>query len=220
MEHPPIWKTKYDTQGANAYRPGRHNAEVHLIDRVFASIPVCTVLDLPCGNGRFSSHLARKGYAVSAADYSVAMLNLAEQDFGANKLNIDTHQEDIERLTFADQSFDTVLCFRLFHHFPDSLTRTRAVSELCRVAHNNVVISYFSPFSVTSIKNGLRAKFGGKKSKKYSTPLSELKKYFASHGFELHENNALMPFIHTIHVAVFRRLCSSGTEATPAPRNL
>ena len=68
-----------------------------------------------------------------------------------------------------------------------------------------VVLSYFSTKSVTSVRRKLQAALGGKKSGKYSTPLSEVRGYFEEAGFELVKDFAEMPIIHTMHLAVFKR---------------
>jgi len=201
-----LWKTKYDPSKAVAYRPGKHEAELGLINRVFREIPSGSVLDVPCGNGRLSVHLAKTGkYALSAADYSESMLVLASSAIKAQGIPFPVEKEDIESMSYPDRRSDTVLCFRLFHHYPDKTTRQKTVAELCRVANEYVVISYFSPFSVTSWKRRFRVLTGGKKPKKYSTPLSEVNGYFANHGFELVRDFAQLSFLHTLHVALYRR---------------
>ena len=201
-----LWKTKYDPIRAAAYRPRYHEAELGLIDRVFRAIPSGSVLDIPCGNGRLSVHLAKKKqYSLNAADYAEAMLVLAGNAIKVHGFSFPVAKEDIESMSFSDRRFDTILCFRLFHHFPDKTTRQKTVAELCRVANEFVAISYFSPFSVTSWKRRIRALTGGKKPKKYSTPLSEVSGYFASHGFELIRDFAQLNFLHTLHVALYRR---------------
>jgi hypothetical protein len=76
---------------------------------------------------------------------------------------------------------------------------------LCRVAAHNVVLSYFSPKSWTSVKRKIRAARGGRKSDKHATDLAEMKGYFEKAGFKFVKDYAQMPLIHTLHVAVFER---------------
>jgi SAM-dependent methyltransferase len=84
-------KTKYDVSTALAYkdRPARQQfAEMALLDQVFTLVAKSRrVLDLPCGGGRVSVHLARQGYQVSGADHSVAMLQIARQGLADNGLD-------------------------------------------------------------------------------------------------------------------------------------
>lgn len=202
-------RTKYTEKAAQRYqvrKEGKHRAEMRLVDRAIAIIPKThCVLDLPCGGGRVTVHLGQQGYDMTSADLSEAMLAIARENIARNGLKCPVERQDIEKLTYPDRCFDTVISFRLFHHFPNSEIRQRAVSELCRVARHFVALSYFSPASVTSVKRSLRAAMGGRKSDKHTTSLSEVQSYFANAGFRFVKDFAQMPLIHTLHVAVFER---------------
>lgn len=203
-------RTKYDEKTARKYqvrKEGKHLAEMRMVDRAFALVPMShCVLDVPCGGGRVTLHLAKKGYAVSAADLSDSMIEITRELVAKNHLNCSVEKQDIEQLSFADRSFDTVISFRLFHHFPTPEIRQRAASELCRVARKYVALSYFSPLSVTSARRTLRSALGGKKSEKHPTPLREVQRYFETAGFRLVKDFAQMPLIHTMHLALFERV--------------
>ncbi len=202
-------RTKYTEERSRKYqkRPkGKHAAEMKLLDKAFALIPTeHRVLDAPCGGGRVTVHLAHKGFTMTAADLSESMVTITRETVAKNKLDVKVERQDIEQLTFPDGAFDTIVSYRLFHHFPNAEIRRRVVRELCRVAAKNVVLSYFSPLSFTSAKNKLREKLGGKQAKKFTTPLSEVKGYFAECGFRLVKDFAQTPLVHTLHAAVFER---------------
>lgn len=202
-------KEKYDQSTALAYksRPRKQDAaEMALIDRVFRHVPRNhRVLDVPCGAGRVAVHLARMGYRVTAADYSPAMVEIARRTLHENSLDCPVEQQDVEALTFADGQFDTIICFRLFHHFPDAEIRQKTVSELCRVARTHVALSYFSPYAWSSMRTRLRIASGGRGSEKFATPLSEVEQYFRRWGFVLLRDFARRRFLHTLHVALFQR---------------
>lgn len=202
-------RVKYNEKTARKYqvrKEGKHLAEMRLVDRAFKLIPKShRVLDLPCGGGRVTVHLAKQGYDLSSADLSESMLAITRENVAKNGFKCPVERQDIEKLTYGDRAFDTVVSFRLFHHFPNPEIRQRAVTELCRVAKQFVALSYFSPASVTSVKRGLRAAMGGRKSDKHPTPLSEVKKYFVKAGFKLVKDFAQLPIIHTLHLAVFER---------------
>ena len=202
-------REKYDQKTALAYQrvsPAKHRAEMNLLDRAFALVPKnYNVLDVPCGGGRVSIHLSEQGYTVEAADLSESMVEIATNNVAAAGVRCPVGRQDIEAMSYQDDSVDVIVCFRLFHHFPDTATRQRCISELCRVARRMVVISYFSPWSATSIRRTVVAAAGGKRSPKHSTSLSEIEGYFEINGFGLVRNFARMPFVHTLHVAVFER---------------
>ena len=199
-------RVKYnDTQSRKyqARKPHKHRAEMRLIDRAFALVPKeHRVLDVPCGGGRVMLHLARKGYQASGADLSESMIAIAREAASKEKLSCTVERQDLERLGYASGQFDTIVCFRLFHHFPIPEIRQRVVSELCRVAATSVVLSYFSPYSVQSV----RRKLSGKDQDRFATPLAEVEGYFRNAGFRLVKDFAQLPVMHTLHLAVFERI--------------
>jgi 2-polyprenyl-3-methyl-5-hydroxy-6-metoxy-1,4-benzoquinol methylase len=203
-------RVKYNETAARRYqvrKEGKNRAELRLVDRVFSLMPKRhRVLDLPCGGGRVTVHLAKQGYTVSSADLSESMLAIARENVVKHGLRCAVERQDIERLTYGDRSFDTVVSFRLFHHFPSAEIRQRAVAELCRVSRQYVALSYFSPASVTSLKRKLRFAMGGKKPDKHPTSLTEVQRYFELAGFRFVKDFAQMPLIHTLHMAVFERI--------------
>ena len=205
-----LGKTKYDAKTALTYkdRPvAQQTAEMALLDRAFAFVPKDQrVLDLPCGGGRVSMHLARQGYQMSCADYSDAMLQITRASLAESGLDCPVERQDIERLSYADAQFDTIVCFRLFHHFPTPTIRQKAVAELCRVAGSQVMISYSSPYSPSSLARRLRLLFGGRKSQKFTTSLAEVEACFRTHGFRLVKDFARSPLLHTLHLALFERI--------------
>ena len=202
-------RVKYTKETSKKYqqrKPSKHRAEMRVLDRAFKLIPKThKVLDVPCGGGRVTIHLSKKGYEVSAADLSEDMIEIARQALADNKLDCSVERQDVEKFTLGDRSFDTIVSFRLFHHFPNPEIRQRVAKELCRVAAHNVVLSYFSPNSWTSVKRKLRAARGRRKSDKHATSLAEVEEYFKKAGFRLVKNFARAPLIHTLHVAVFER---------------
>lgn len=202
-------KFKYQEKKAREYQrrqETKHRAEMRMVDRAFALIPKTHhVLDVPCGGGRITIHLAQQGYTVSAADLSESMISITRENIAKENLNCTVERQNIEKLTLADRAVDSIISFRLFHHFPTPDIRQRAVRELCRVARKYVALSYFSPLSVTSVKRRMREARGGRKSEKFSTPLFEVESYFEKAGFRLVKDFARMPFIHTMHLALFER---------------
>jgi len=201
-------RIKYTAEAARAYqnfKPSKMRAELRLVERAFSLIPHGRVLDAPCGGGRVTLMLAAKGYEMTAADLSEPMIEITRENVAAAGLQIPVEHQDVERLTYKDRTFDSVISFRLFHHFPNAEIRERVVRELCRVAGQYVALSYFSPYSFTSWQRARRAAKGGRKSQKHSTSLDEVRGYFAGAGFEFVKDFARLNLVHTLHVAVFRR---------------
>lgn len=94
--------------------------------------PGATVLDAGCGSCAHSVRLARRGFKVHAVDFSQSALDMAQQVVQAKGVHdrITLGRESLLELSFADQSFDYVLCWGVMMHIPEV---ERAVAELARV---------------------------------------------------------------------------------------
>ncbi len=202
-------RTNYDERKANLYQQRKAHkdaGELKLLERAFRHIPAGhRVLDLPCGGGRVFLRLAKLGYKVAGADLSDAMLEIARENARKAGVDCSVEKKDVEHIDYPDRSFDTLVCFRLFQHFPTPAIRQSAVTELCRVADKYVVISYFSPYSWTQAKLILREKLGGRKLRKFPTSLAELEGYFAKAGYRLVKDYGQLPYVKSLHLAIFER---------------
>jgi SAM-dependent methyltransferase len=202
-------RIKSDMASAESYthrKQSKHDAEMQLIRRALSHVnDVHTFLDIPCGAGRASILLARAGYNTTGADLGEAVSSVAAAKVEEAGVPVVIEQADLESMTYEDSSFDAILCFRLYHHFPDDEVRERAISELCRVANKYVLISYLSPNSFTSIKRLVRERSGNKPSRQNATSLKSIEKYFNQRGFALVKDVPQFWFIHTLHLAVFKR---------------
>ena len=67
------------------------------------------VLDIGTGPGFFAIGLAKRGYAVTAVDYTQAMLDEARENAGEYRDAIDFYRMDAHSLSFADNSFDAIV---------------------------------------------------------------------------------------------------------------
>lgn len=202
-------KYKYDEQRAQAYQQislRKNRAEMSLVDRALNYMNDGSLLDVPCGGGRVSIRAAMRGFEVTAADISEPMLDLTRAAALSSGVDVTTGMQDIERLDYADRSFDHAICFRLLHHFPSVHLRRQAVTELCRVTRRVVAVSYFSPHSVTSIRRRLRLALFGVEFKKHACPLPELESHFEAEGFRLVADHARLRYLRSLHLAVFERV--------------
>ena len=82
------------------------------------------VLDVGCGPGELTEHIARSGAEVCGIDISPRMVELTRARGIAAQL------ADVEQLPFADRDFDCVFAGWVLYHVPDL---DRAVSECARV---------------------------------------------------------------------------------------
>ena len=72
-------------------------------------LPGQRVLDVACGTGVVSVTAARLGAHVTGLDLTPELLQRARENSGIAAIEIDWHEGDVEKLPFADVSFDAVL---------------------------------------------------------------------------------------------------------------
>jgi 2-polyprenyl-3-methyl-5-hydroxy-6-metoxy-1,4-benzoquinol methylase len=142
------WEDSYRTADNETF----YEEAFDYIKRVLNAPKSSTVLDAGCGSGAHSIRLAKRGFSVLAVDSSKWVLEKAELNLQSNSLldNIKLQCENILSLSFADGTFDYILCWGVLMHIPDI---EKAISELDRVLKKGgvLVISEANMFSTQSI---------------------------------------------------------------------
>lgn len=90
--------------------PGATRAEADFFESRLGISPGACLLDVPCGDGRLSLELARRGYTVTGVDISEEFLDAARQS--AAKAGIEAviwRRSDMRNLPWKE-SFDGALC--------------------------------------------------------------------------------------------------------------
>lgn len=101
------------------------------LDRIERVLPLAnrSVLDVGCGPGLFTYHLAARARRVVGTDVSPVMLARAQ--------GFETVQANAEDLPFPDGSFDIAFEANLLHHVPRPAA---VISEMARIAREAVVV--------------------------------------------------------------------------------
>jgi ubiquinone/menaquinone biosynthesis C-methylase UbiE len=92
--------------------------------------PDATALDVATGGGHTAIYLAGRGYTVTAADISQAMLDNASKLAAESGFSLETRLHEAEKLPYPSGSFDLVSCRVAAHHFSD---RDAFIREVARV---------------------------------------------------------------------------------------
>jgi len=131
--------------------------EKRCVEKALADVPCgASVLDLPCGAGRLLPLLKKRGYKVTEADISDAMLEQAQLYAGAQTEScldetVSFRRANVFETGFEDNCFDAVVCHRLFQYFPEAEVRRRALKELARICSGPIVVSFLCNFSVDAV---------------------------------------------------------------------
>jgi len=121
---------------------------------------VGTVLDLPCGTGRFTGDLARSGLNVIGGDISLQMMREAAASPQVRHPGIGGYvQGDAEELPFRDRSLDCIVSIRFMFHV-DPITRRRILREMGRVSRRWLVIDYRHKYSLRWLSWKIRHAIG------------------------------------------------------------
>jgi 2-polyprenyl-3-methyl-5-hydroxy-6-metoxy-1,4-benzoquinol methylase len=140
----------------------RNRRELACIERALEGLaPGARVLDLPCGSGRLEPVLARRGFEVTAADYSEPMLAAARRHTESAAARVRFRREDILSTTFADAEFDAVICNRLLHHYPEAELRRAVLAELARICRGRLVVSFYWNLALSALRFHLRNRIKG-----------------------------------------------------------
>lgn len=82
--------------------------EVDFIEKVLGLQPNTSILDVPCGHGRHSVELAKRGYDVTGSELNRFFLSEAQKAAEAVGVSVRFEQGDMRGLNF-DEEFDVVL---------------------------------------------------------------------------------------------------------------
>ena len=112
--------------------------DIYLFDQLLRGqiAPGMRVLDAGCGSGRNLIYLLKAGYDVTAVDADAAAVTAARRlaaeivsSFPQDRIR----QESLESLSFADASFDVVICSAVLHFAKDDAQFEAMVRGMWRV---------------------------------------------------------------------------------------
>ena len=88
----------------------QNRQEADFIQRVLGLAPPSRLLDVPCGGGRLSLELARRGFQLTGIDYSKEFLKVARSISAERGLAIAWERRDMRDLPWR-KKFEGVFCF-------------------------------------------------------------------------------------------------------------
>jgi len=114
-----FFKGSWEALQLEGYPPERTRAE---IDFALAALQVkagSRILDVPCGAGRHTNELARRGFRSTGVDFNSAAIAVARDHAAAESLSSDFLVGDMREIDFIEE-FDAAICFfGSFGYFED-----------------------------------------------------------------------------------------------------
>lgn len=124
----------------------------NFIDRLIQYLhppPKSRMLDLACGKGRYSIHLAEKGFEVVGLDLSVNSIKFARQ-FETDNLSFYTHDmRQIFRTNYFDYVFNIFTSFGYFKTEKEDLRTLKTISSGLK-SNGYFILDYFNSKKVIS----------------------------------------------------------------------
>ncbi len=167
-----------------------HRKELRLVAELLEqaaqeSGPLGTVLDVPCGAGRFQALLRLHGERLLGADIARPMVGQTGDSVAARGRSepLGLVQASADRLPLAEDAVDLVFCFRLLHHYPRSEQRRSVLAELGRVSRRWALVSYFDAASFQAWRHRVRKR----RTVRFAQPNAEFEAEAAAAGFRVRE---------------------------------
>ncbi len=148
---------------------------------------VRTILDLPCGTGRFTGGLAREGYEVIGSDISLEMLRKAasvDRPEAGKQSAVGYLQANAEHLPLRNDSLDCVVCIRFMMHV-DPATRVRMLREFHRVSRRWVIVDYRHKYTFRYVLTQTFGRLGLGRTPLSRVSRADLEQEFRDAGFAI-----------------------------------
>lgn len=129
------WQTHFDTQYLKTYidiaNPAKTRQQVEFVIRKLKLNKKTKILDLPCGYGRHSIPLAKRGYNVTGLDYSKKFIAKAKRKQKELELkNVTFVQGDMRNLRYKNK-FDVIInMFTSFGYFDDEKDNLKVLKNM------------------------------------------------------------------------------------------
>lgn len=187
-EHNEVVRQEFTRQAA-AYAANPSVADRERVTRLVQAVapaPEARVLDVATGPGYVAMGFAAACRDVIGLDLTAAPLEIAEgkrQDRGLSNLSFVVG--DAERLPFASDAFDAVVCRLAFHHLENPLAVLREMARVCRTGGTVAVEDLIASEHPTRAAYHNRFENLRDPSHVRAIPLSELLGFFAAAALEL-----------------------------------
>ena len=214
------FSNKYDQQHAQQYYE-KHDAGFwrklsnwrdHQIARKalrLAGNPA-SVLDTPCGTGRFWDVLAEDpNREIHVSDYNQTMIDTGMVNRAENiKSRVKSFQASAFDLPVPDGFVESIFCMRFVHHLGEADDREKLLKEFHRVTKDTVIISLWVDGNIKAKRRAELEKTRAAKDyqNRFVIPATVVEAEFAANGFEVIEALDFCKYYHMWRTYVLRKV--------------
>jgi len=166
-----------------------------------------TVLDLPCGYGRFSALLLEAGYKLINCDISSSMVARAcartwELD---SALSSGAVADAKQGLPFAARVFPLVFSMRFFHHLHQQEAREAILKEFSRVSREWVIVSFYRMNFLHILQRRFRRKITRSSTRIKMISRQDFMQEATQAGLMVERITPLIKGLHSQHLALLKK---------------
>ena len=171
-----------------------------------------SVLDTPCGTGRFWDVLAEDaGRAIHASDYNQTMIDTGLANRAPEITSrIKAFQASAFDLPVSDNFVECIFCIRFVHHLGNPEDRMKLLREFHRVSSDSVIVSLWVD---GNLKATARKSLEQRRSKRsyqnrFVIPVETIEQEFAAAGFLIGARLDFLKYYHMWRTYVLRKMPS------------
>jgi SAM-dependent methyltransferase len=185
-----------------------HGREMRILRRILHKIGPSSlpVLDIPCGYGRFSRLLQKKGFSLVSSDLSFHMVKRAvekhEDPGGILGVVVDAKQG----LPFKRDVFFLLLSMRFFHHVHEKDEREVILKKFFRVTSDWVILSYYQKNLLHILQRKLRRRVMRKKTRIKMVSRREFHAEIRGAGLRVVKVFPVFRGMHAHHIALLKKI--------------
>jgi len=187
-----------------------HRREISILERFLERLDPESgvVLDIPCGYGRFSSLMRKRGWGFVSSDYSFSMVKRAMESGGESTLLKDwgVVADAKKGLPFKEGTFPVLLCMRFWHHVHDPAERKAILDFFSQVTSGWVILSFYQVNALHRLQRRFRRKLKKSPTRIKMISREEFYEEIQGSGFECTKVVPLIRGIHAQHVALLKKI--------------
>ncbi|MFC1550751.1 methyltransferase domain-containing protein [Candidatus Neomarinimicrobiota bacterium] len=173
--------------------------EKSIVDNIFYNFKITgSILDIPCGYGRFHQILNAYG-DVYAADKYQLIVQYQEEELGIVK---STKVCTADSIPYPDNFFNVVFCLRLMQHIHDSNERVKIYKELNRVSKEWVIVSLYT----NTVLHSTIKRINRKKAKITFLQSAQVQKEFTESNLKPIYSKSVIPRIHGQKICLTKKI--------------